>query len=85
MTQPFDRGAIARMLIKLFEHWQLETIEQLNSLGLSTNNRAALTRYRNGGPLSKNRGLLDLLTTCSKSTGIYACCSPMIVTWLTLG
>lgn len=59
MTQPFDCGAIARMLMKLFEHWKLETVEQLNSLGLSTNNRAALTRYRNGGPLSKNRDLLD--------------------------
>ena len=30
--------------MQLFEHWQLETVEQLNSLGLSTDNRAALTR-----------------------------------------
>jgi hypothetical protein len=59
MTQPLDRGAIAQMLMQLFEHWQLETEEQLNSLGLSTDNRAALTRYRNGGPLSKNRDLID--------------------------
>lgn len=59
MTQTLDRGAIARMLMQLFEHWQLETVEQLNSLGLSTNNRGALTRYRKGAPLSKNRDLLD--------------------------
>ncbi len=45
--------------MQLFEHWQLETVEQLHSLGLSTNNLAALTRYRNGAPLSKNRDLLD--------------------------
>lgn len=59
MTQTLDRGAIAWMLMQLFEHWQLEAAEQLHSLGLSTNNRAALTRYRNGAPLSKNRDLLD--------------------------
>lgn len=59
MTQTLDCGAIVRMLMQLFEHWQLETVEQLNSLGLSTNNRGALTRYRKGAPLSKNRDLLD--------------------------
>lgn len=59
MTRILDRRAIARMLMQLFEHWQLETVEQLDSLGLSTNNRGALTRYRNGAPLSKNRDLLD--------------------------
>ena len=59
MVEPLDRGAIARMLMLLFEHWQLESVEQLNSLGLSTDNRAALTRYRNGAPFSKNRDLLD--------------------------
>lgn len=45
--------------MQLFEHWQLETVEQLHSLGLSTNNRASLARYRKGAPLSKNRDLLD--------------------------
>ncbi len=59
MTRILDRGAIARMLMQLFEHWQLETVEQLDSLGLSTNNRGALTRYRNGAQLSKKRDLLD--------------------------
>lgn len=38
MTQPLDRGAIARMLMQLFEHWQLEVAEQLSASGLSANN-----------------------------------------------
>jgi hypothetical protein len=59
MTQPFDRGAIAQMLMKLFEYWQLETIEQLHLMGLTTKNRAALIRYRKGFPLSKSRDLQD--------------------------
>jgi len=59
MEQTFDRSAITRMLMQLFEHWQLETVEQLLSLGLSTKNRPALTRYRKGGPLPNNRDMLD--------------------------
>lgn len=59
MTHPLDRGEIAKMLMQLFEHWQLTTAEQLSALGLSANNRAALTRYRKGGLLSNNRDQLD--------------------------
>lgn len=59
MTQPLDRGAIAQMLMQLFEHWQLSTAEQLGALGLSASNRATLTRYRNDGLLSNSRDQLD--------------------------
>lgn len=59
MTQPIDRGEIAKMLMQLFEHWQLSTGEQLGALGLYVSNRAALTRYRKGGLLSNNRDQLD--------------------------
>ena len=58
-AQPLDRGAIARMLMQLFERWQLATEEQLDSLGLSTDNRAALGRYRRGEPLSQSRDMLE--------------------------
>jgi len=54
-----DRSELAKMMVKLFGHWRLSTEDQLSLLGLSPNNRAALTRYRNGEPLASNRDLLD--------------------------
>jgi hypothetical protein len=50
-----DRGAIAKMLMQLFKHWDISTEDQLDLLGLAKNNRAALKRYREGEPISPNR------------------------------
>jgi len=55
----YDRVELARMVMTLFEHWQLSSEDQLGLLGLSPKNRAALTRYRKGEPLGVNRDLLD--------------------------
>ncbi len=54
-----NRGALARMVTRAFEHWKLGSEEQLAMLGLATNNRAALSRYRKGEPLASNRDLLE--------------------------
>lgn len=54
-----DRSQITKMLLKLFEHWKLTTEEQLDSLGLSPDNRAALTRYRKGDPISSSRDQME--------------------------
>jgi hypothetical protein len=54
-----DRTKIGPMLIKLFDHWNLSTEERLASLGLATDNRSALTRYKNGAPVSSSRDSLD--------------------------
>ena len=54
-----DRSELAKMVMKLFEHWQLSTEEQLSLLGLATSNRGALARYRKGEPLAPNRDLLE--------------------------
>jgi hypothetical protein len=54
-----DRAELAKMTMRLFEHWQLPTEDQLSLLGLSTTNRGALTRYRKGEPLAPNRDLLE--------------------------
>lgn len=59
VNHPIDRSAIARMLMKLFDHWGMSTEEQLDVLGLSTANRAALSRYRKGEPIAQNRDMLD--------------------------
>lgn len=54
-----DRGRIAVMVMKLFEHWQLTTAAQLSLLGLSPSNRATLGRYRKGEPLANDRDKLE--------------------------
>lgn len=50
-----DRGAISKMLMQLFGHWAISTEDQLDMLGLAKDNRAALTRYRKGAPISASR------------------------------
>jgi|SRR5690554_1063911 len=50
-----DRGALARMIMALFDHWQLSTEQQAALLGLASGNRAALTRYRKGEPIGTSR------------------------------
>ncbi len=58
-TDSVDRRAIAGMLMKLFDHWKLSTEEQLDALGFSVTNRAALARYRRGEPISGSRDTLE--------------------------
>ena len=54
-----NRGTLAKMVTRAFEHWGLGTEDQLAMLGLATTNRAALGRYRRGEPLAVNRDLLE--------------------------
>jgi len=50
-----DRGALARMVMALFDHWKLSTEDQAALLGLAASNRAALARYRKGEPIGTSR------------------------------
>jgi hypothetical protein len=50
-----DRGALARMTMKLLDHWQLGTEDQAALLGIAVSNRAALARYRRGEPIGTSR------------------------------
>lgn len=54
-----ERGAIAKMVMTLFDHWNLNAEEQLGMLALSTSNRNLLSRYRTGDPLALNQELLE--------------------------
>ena len=54
-----DRGALAKMLLTLFEHWNLTTEDQAMLLGLASSNRAALSRYRKGEPIGTSRDQYD--------------------------
>lgn len=53
------RERLARMVMRLFEHWRLSTAEQASLLGLSVANRSTLSRYRKGEPLADSRDLVD--------------------------
>ena len=50
-----DPGALARIVMTLFDHWQLGTEDQATLLGLAAGNRAALARYRKGEPIGSSR------------------------------
>ena len=54
-----DRGALAKMVLTLFDHWNLTTEDQAMLLGLASTNRAALSRYRKGEPIGASRDQYD--------------------------
>jgi transcriptional regulator with XRE-family HTH domain len=53
------RAALAKMTLRLFDHWGLSVQDQLTLLGLSENSRMTLSRYRRGEPLADSPDLLD--------------------------
>src|SRR4051812_21431946 len=50
-----DRGALAKMVMALLDHWKLSTEDQAALLGIAASNRAALTRYRKGEAIGTSR------------------------------
>ena len=54
-----DRGALAKMVMALLDHWKLSTEDQAALLGIAPGNRAALTRYRKGEPIGTSRDQLE--------------------------
>jgi hypothetical protein len=55
VTSSHDRGALARMVMSLFDHWKLSTEDQAALLGIAASNRAALSNYRSGKPIGTSR------------------------------
>lgn len=53
------RGALAKMIIKLFTYWGLSTADQLELLGLSPKSRGLLAKYTKGEALPEGRDSLD--------------------------
>ncbi len=43
-----DRLRTTRLVMKLFERWQIDNASQLNLLGMKSSSRAILSKYRNG-------------------------------------
>lgn len=54
-TASQDRGALARMVMTLLDHWKLSTEDQAALLGIAASNRAALARYRKGEAIGTSR------------------------------
>jgi hypothetical protein len=53
-----SRIRLARMVMKLFAHWGLSGGDQTALLGLSSDSRSTLARYRRGEPLADSADLL---------------------------
>ena len=53
-----NRRRLTQMIIRLFDHWKLTPRDQAALLGLSTQGRTTLSRYRRGQALADNQDLL---------------------------
>ena len=63
-----SRTQLARMIVQLLDHWQLNATDQSLLLGLSSQSRSTLSRYRRGEPLADSA---DLLARAGPLLGIH--------------
>ena len=68
LHQRGSRERLARMVVSLFDHWQVSPSDQALLLGLSPDSRATVARYRKGEPLADNT---DLLARAGHLLGIH--------------
>ncbi len=52
------RESLSKMVVKLFELWGLNTGDQAALLGLSSDSRSTVARYKKGSPLADNADLI---------------------------
>lgn len=63
-----NRERLARMVVQLLDRWQLSAVDQATVLGLSSNSRSTVARYRRGEPLADSP---DLLARAGHLLGIH--------------
>ena len=63
-----SRERLARMVVSLLDHWNLASNDQAVLLGLSTQSRSTIARYRRGEPLADSA---DLLARAGHLLGIH--------------
>jgi hypothetical protein len=63
-----NRERLARMVAALLDHWELSPNDQAVLLGLSTQSRSTIARYRRGEPLADSA---DLLARAGHLLGIH--------------
>ncbi|MAA75914.1 MAG: hypothetical protein CMN28_14530 [Salinisphaeraceae bacterium] len=54
-----SRSAMAKMVMNLFDHWQIDSRSQCRLLGLGPDSRGSLARYRRGEPIAPNEDMVD--------------------------
>ena len=62
------RERVARMVVALLDHWELNPADQATLLGLSAQSRSTVSRYRKGEPLADSA---DLLARAGHLLGIH--------------
>jgi transcriptional regulator with XRE-family HTH domain len=63
-----SRERLARLVVTLLDHWDLAPNDQAVLLGLSTQSRSTIARYRRGEPLADSA---DLLARAGHLLGIH--------------
>jgi hypothetical protein len=63
-----SRERLAKMVMELFQHWGIPAADQAALLGVSSQSRSTLSRYRRGEPLADNA---DLLARAGHLLGIH--------------
>lgn len=63
-----NRERLAHMVVSLLDHWNLAPNDQAVLLGLSTQSRSTIARYRRGEPLADSA---DLLARAGHLLGIH--------------
>src|SRR4051812_4650780 len=63
-----SRTQLARMIVQLLDHWQLNATDQSQLLGLSSQSRSTVARYRRGEPLADSA---DLIARAGHLLGIH--------------
>lgn len=58
-TTRAGRAALAKMVTRLFDLWELPVADQARLLGLKSENRSTLARYRRGDPLADSQDLIE--------------------------
>ena len=81
-----ERKKLAKMVTRLFEHWELSTADQLELLGLSRTSRSQLSKYRKGGAIPSSRDMLDrigwLLSIHKSLRLLYPRNKHILYTWI---
>jgi hypothetical protein len=63
-----SREKLARLVIALFDRWELPVTDQTVLLGLAPDSRSTIARYRRGEPLADNA---DLIARAGHLLGIH--------------
>ena len=88
LNSPKSRKALARMMIKLFDHWGLEAADRLELLGLDTEDPGILDQFRSGeAPIPETGDTMErvscLLTVHKELRTIFPHNRDLVYRWVT--